>query len=115
MIEIPAVVGLCYDAGWRDKNLIAMVAIVGAETNYDESFSNGNRLGLFALRVNSADSDALLNPQNAARIARKVYEEKYFVEWPSWYMGKYLQYVKPAVEGAGEFYVSLFEKELIGG
>lgn len=114
MIEIPTVVGLCYDAGWRDKNLIAMVAITGAESNYDESFSDGTRLGLFALRVNAADSEALLNPDEAVKVARRIYEERYFVEWPTWIMGKYLQFVKPAVYGAGEFYVSLFEKELIG-
>ena len=115
MIEVPEVVSLCYDVGWRDKNLIAMVAIVGAESNHDESFSDGTRLGLFALRVNTADSEDLLDPNQAAKVAREIYEENYFIEWPSWVIGKYLQYVKPAVHGAGEFYVQLFEKELIGG
>lgn len=115
MIEIPEVVSLCYDEGWRDKNLIAMVAIIGAETNYDESFSDGTRLGLFALRINSADSDVMLEPTLASHVARLLYVERYFIEWPSWVTGKYLPFVKPAVHGAGEFYLSLFEKETFFG
>lgn len=116
-MEVADVVDLCYSSGWRDKNLITMVSIVGAETEFNENFSNpdAERYGLFALKPLYYDHiEYMYDPEKSVQMARKLYEDTYFDTWPTFATGLYLQYVKKTITGVGDFYLDLLKKELLG-
>lgn len=114
-MQATAVAALCYDEGWRDKNLITMVAIVGAESNYDESFESSqyNRYGLFALWPTLVDhqTDILYDPHESAHVARQVFEEKFFMPWLSFALGKHYKFVKGAIDAVGSFFHEMYKDE----
>lgn len=118
MLTVPPVevASLCYREGWRDKNLITMVAIVGATSGYDVEFTDGERYGLFGLKPisMSTDVDNFYNPAKAATIARALYEDKYFTPWICWATGWHHKYIKQAIDGVGQHFFKMFEKELEG-
>lgn len=111
-LDTKQVAVLCYKQGWRDRNLITMVAICGAESNFNEHFHGKNRIGLFGLHATTDELMALaLNPPQAAQLARKIYEADYFNSWPSFQDGNYFFKVKPALEGISNMFVELYNKK----
>lgn len=105
---------LCYSRGWRDKNLITMVAIVGAETAYDSNFDDGRKYGLFGLPPLVDELSLLLDPGYASFLARERYEEKHFDPWITYATGVYYNFVKQSIEGVSVLFLKMFEDELHG-
>lgn len=126
-MEPKEVAVLCYDQGWRDRNLITMVSICGAESNFDPNFKDVqlgySRYGLFGLNrlyTNTvvdlpADDDAwaslACNPPQAVRLARQLYERYYFSNWLSYQTGDYLLKVQIALGGIVEMFTEMYEKK----
>lgn len=115
-VSASEVASLCYKEGWRDKNLIVMVAIVGGTSGYDVEFNDSGRYGLFGLKPISlsTDIDSFYNPTRAAAIARVLYEEKYFTPWICWATGWHHKFITQAIDGVGQHFFKMFESE-IGG
>jgi len=112
-LEPVQVVKLCYDHRWRDKNLVTIVAIAGAESGFDMNFDDGQRFGLFGIRPNDIHKEEdLKDPTYAAVAARNKYEVSHFAPWISYATGRYYNYIEQSVNGVRDFYLSLFESEL---
>jgi hypothetical protein len=113
-MEVVEAARLCYKKGWRDKNLVTIVAIIGAETGYDPNFNDGDRFGLFGLHPHENNWKRLLDPEYSALVARERYEKRFFALWVSYATGKYYNFVESAVKGVSELYLEFFKDELHG-
>src|SRR5215475_567684 len=102
MLTIPVseVAGLCYGEGWRDKNLITIVAIAGAESGFSTDFTDTEKFGLFGLKAHnlSIEPEKLFDPLFSTKIARELYEDRYFNPWICWAMRKHLKYVRQSID-----------------
>lgn len=104
---------LCYDYHWRDKHLVTIVAIIGAESNYNPDFGDGEKFGLFGLRADDVHTlQNLKDPEYSAKVAREKYEIKFFAPWMSYATGYYYNYIEQSIDGVTQFYLSLFKNEL---
>jgi hypothetical protein len=124
-VETKEVAILCYEQGWRDRNLITMIAICGAESKYNPNFKDEKttRYGLFGLNrlytgtvvklpVDEDEWVALAcNPPQAAQLARKLYERFYFNNWLSYQTGEYFFEIRPALTGMSQMFVEMYEKK----
>jgi len=113
-MEVIEVAQLCHRRGWRDKNLITITAIVGAETSYDPDYNDGAKYGLFALHPHELHWAVLLDPEYASLVARERYEKKFFALWTAYATGKYYNFVEEAISGVSALYLNFFKEELHG-
>ena len=111
-MEIIEVVELCYARGFRDKNLVTMIAIVGAETNFDPTFNDGSKFGLVGLHPNDKNKEFLMDPTYSSLVARERYERSFFAPWVTYATGAYYNFIKQSIAGVSELYLKMFEAEL---
>lgn len=127
-----ALASLCWDAGWRDENLVIAVAVCLAESQgYDGAFHDNldddgaivsRDVGLFqvnipANQIGTAAEQQLYDAKTNVARARKLYESRGFQPWVAynsgialntdWYTkagGPTGRYIHRAVRGVGNYY-----------
>ena len=100
------VAALCYNEGWRDANLITMVAIVGAESKWMDDFQSADRqlYGLFAL-----PGIVYLDPAESAARAKLEFRERWFDYWPSYVDKTYRHMLSISLVGVSNMFSDNFK------
>lgn len=102
---------LCYSTGWRDKNLIIITAICGAESQYQTDYVNtaGTKIGLFGLTDTEKTDEYLFVPENSVKLAREIYEDKYFNPWHTFTNDGYRTYLRTAISAVADMFAQHFD------
>lgn len=107
---------LLWENGWRDKNLIIMVAVVLQES---EGYSEATNLnpatatrpasedwGMVMLNSLGAESwgftkASAFDPPKAVKVARAMFDKRQFQPWAAFNSGRYLErdYMQRAIDG----------------
>jgi lysozyme-like protein len=112
------IVELCWKAGWRDLNLLIMVACVLQESEgYAEAVGGPNSdgsydLGIFQLTDSNSKvtKEIAFDPNRAVKIARELFEERGFQPWVAFKTERYLQkgpgkdYMLRSIEGVRNYW-----------
>jgi lysozyme-like protein len=105
---------LLWSNGWRDENLLRMIATVLQESEgYEEAEGMQNRdktydWGLFQLNSGNerVTKELAFDPARAVKVARQLFLERGFQPWYGYTTGRYLEkdYMLRAIEGTRNFW-----------
>jgi hypothetical protein len=105
---------LLWDNGWRDKNLIEMIATLLQESEgYQEAVGGPNPNGSYdygIFQLNSANprvsKELAFDPYRAVKIARDLFLERGFQPWYGHTTGRYKEkdYLQRAIDGVRNYW-----------
>lgn len=118
-----AIARLCWDAGWRDENLITAVCIVLQESagfteatheNNDGSMDNG--LWQINNKAHPNVTQAVaFDPAAATKVARALYKDQKFRPWAAYTTGAYMKHRDRATRGMVNMWREQYGLDLLTG